>query len=91
MNSNITILVVDDEPNVLKGTSRILKNAGYTVMECEAGEAALEYARKHLPDLILLDVVLPDIDGNEVCRILKGDSQTSGILIAIISEKKNYF
>ena len=88
MVSDIKILVVDDEPDVLLGTSRILKKAGYSVIEVETGEAALLSAREHLPDLILLDMVLPDIDGNEVCRILKNDDRTSDIFIAIISGKK---
>ncbi len=85
MNSDNMILVVDDEPLALSGTSRLLKQSGYKVIEAQTGEQALQSARKYMPDLILLDMVLPDMDGLEICRILKTDNNTSGILICIIS------
>lgn len=88
MNSDNTILVVDDEPLVLSGTSRLLKQVGYNVIEAQTGEQALKSARKNIPDLILLDIVLPDMDGLEICRILKTDDYTSGIFICIISGEK---
>lgn len=82
------ILVIDDEPEVLFATSRILKQAGYCVLEAATGKEALQSAKDHQPDLILLDVVLPGIDGFEVCRILKSDETTSGIHIIFITGKK---
>ena len=85
MNSDNMILVVDDEPLALSGTSRLLKQSGYKVIEAQTGEQALQSARKYMPDLILLDMVLPDMDGLEICRILITDNNTSGILICIIS------
>ena len=88
MESNPKILVVDDEPDVLFATSRILRKAGYNVIEAETGKAAIQLARNQSPDLVLLDLVLPDMDGNDVCRVLKNDSRTSGVYIAIISGKK---
>ncbi len=88
MTSDIKILVVDDEPDVLFCTSRILKQAGYIVLEAKTGEEAIQSAREHRPDLVLLDVALPDIDGFEVCRILKSNERTSGINIIFITGKR---
>ena len=88
MESDPKILVVDDEPDILFVTARTLKRAGYVVLEARTGSNAIALARQQQPDLILLDMVLPDIDGIEVCRTLKSDDQTSGITIAFISGKK---
>lgn len=88
MNSENMILVVDDDPLVLSGTVRLLKQAGYTVIEARTGEQALQLAQTHIPDLILLDNVLPDSDGLKICRRLKTNIITSSIFISIISGKK---
>ncbi|MCF8129436.1 MAG: response regulator [Deltaproteobacteria bacterium] len=88
MTMDAKILVVDDEPEVLFATSRTLKKAGYMVLEAETGQKALELAREHLPDLILLDVVLPDMDGVEVCRSLKTSEMTSDIHVVLITGKR---
>lgn len=65
------ILVVDDDPNLLRITARILANAGHTVSTAESGVAGVDLARAEAPDLVLLDLVLPDINGLEVCRRIK--------------------
>ncbi|THB70144.1 MAG: response regulator [Desulfobulbaceae bacterium] len=83
--TEFSILIVEDEPAILRGTSRLLKNAGYTVLEANSGADALECAATELPDLILLDIVLPDIDGIEICRKLRASARTSSIYIAMIS------
>ncbi len=70
-NSSATILVVDDNPATLYATSRVLKAAGFQVLEAETGEAAIAVAEKEAIDLVVLDVNLPDIDGFEVCRRLR--------------------
>jgi len=88
MTMDTKVLVVDDEPEVLFAASRILKEVGYEVLEAETGQKALDLAREHLPDLILLDVVLPDIDGVEVCRSLKTGEMTSGIHVILITGKR---
>jgi signal transduction histidine kinase/DNA-binding response OmpR family regulator len=85
MPSESTILVVDDNPQILSGTARLLGNAGYHTLEARTGQEALDAARKHLPDLILLDNHLPDVNGLEVCRQLKADKATAGIFISIVS------
>jgi PAS domain S-box-containing protein len=70
-NSSAKILVVDDNPATLYATSRVLKGAGFNVLEAETGEAAISTAQKEAVDLVVLDVNLPDIDGFEVCRRLR--------------------
>ena len=65
------ILVVDDNPEVRRGTMRLLEQAGYAVILAVTGEEALRLAEETRPDLVLLDVQLPDLDGYEVCRRLK--------------------
>jgi two-component system response regulator MprA len=65
------ILVVDDDPNVLRVMKRGLVYAGYGVDEADTGETALSTARERSPDLVILDVMLPGVDGLEVCRRLR--------------------
>lgn len=65
------ILVVDDDPIILKMTARVLEEAGHQVLTGASGEEGLQLAQEGKPDLVLLDVVLPDIDGVEVCRRIK--------------------
>ncbi|GAB6146144.1 PAS domain S-box protein [Desulfocicer niacini] len=87
MNADNLILVVDDDPPILSATVKLLKQAGYTVIEAQTGEQALKSAQENLPDLILLDNELPDIDGLEICHRLKTEEKTSGIFI-ILSVKR---
>ena len=67
----LQILVVDDDPNVLRVMKRGLVYAGYSVDEASTGETALATARDRPPDLVVLDVMLPGVDGLEVCRRLR--------------------
>ena len=62
------ILVVDDEPNMCDVLRRILEKEGYKVLTATDGETALRLTRKHKPDLMLLDLLMPGIDGREVCQ-----------------------
>jgi CheY-like chemotaxis protein len=73
------ILNVDDNDGARYAKSRILSRAGFVVIEAANGTEALERARDSLPDLILLDVKLPDINGFEVCRQIKATPETAGI------------
>ncbi|MEO5819003.1 MAG: response regulator [Vicinamibacteraceae bacterium] len=70
------ILVVDDNEPTRYSTSRVLRNEGFTVMEAGTGQEALQLATAHPPDLVVLDVNLPDIDGFEVCRQLRASPRT---------------
>src|SRR3954452_22855815 len=81
------ILVVDDEPDALELIEFNLKGAGYDVVTAADGEQALKKARDLLPKLIILDLMLPEVDGIEVCKILRRDQRTSGIPIIMLTAK----
>ena len=81
------ILVVDDEPDTVEMIEVNLKAHGYEVLSAGGGEEALQKARAALPDLILLDIMLPEVDGMEVCKILRRDPRTSGIPIVMLTAK----
>ncbi len=79
------ILIVDDTPNNLTVLTRMLTQQGYLVRPAINGGVALKAVPKVLPDLILLDIMLPDIDGYEVCKHLKADEHTRDIPVLFIS------
>ena len=79
------ILVVDDDQNLLRVTSRILATDGHEVLTASTGQEALRLAQESLPDLILLDVVLPDIHGTEVCQKIKADESLANLHIILLS------
>ncbi len=81
------ILVVDDEPDAVELIAFNLKAAGYDVVTADDGAVALKKARAVLPDLIILDLMLPEVDGLEVCKILRRDPQTSAIPILMLTAK----
>ena len=81
------ILVVDDEEDILELIGYNLAREGYRTETAKDGETALEKARRDTPDLILLDLMLPGIDGLEVCRLLKGDPLTSSIPVMMLTAK----
>lgn len=88
MRKNIKILIVDDEPALLSLASSILQEEGYKVVQALSGEEALSKARTEHPDIVLLDVVLGDIDGIEVCKTIKADPFLKDIYVILISGKK---
>lgn len=69
--ANIKILVVDDEPDIREVVSYNLKKSGYEVLTAENGEEAIKAAKRYQPDLIILDIMMPVMDGIETCRILR--------------------
>ncbi|MFC5300586.1 response regulator transcription factor [Azospira restricta] len=79
------VLIVDDVPENLALLHDALDDAGYTVLVATRGEAALQRARQALPDVILLDALMPGIDGFEVARRLKADFATQGIPIVFMT------
>lgn len=84
---NSRILAVDDSPTVLEMLKAILVAGGYDVITASDGQEALSAAREELPDLILLDVMLPKLDGYRVCRLLKFDQKYKGIPIIMLTAK----
>jgi len=83
-----TILTVDDDPLLRKGLRYELKKEGYAVISAGTGRKAVTLAAEAQPDLILLDVGLPDISGFEVCRLLREDERTASILIVMLTARK---
>ena len=81
------ILVVDDEPDALELIKFNLKAAGYDVVTADDGDEALKKARSLLPALIILDLMLPEVDGLEVCKILRRDQRVSATPIIMLTAK----
>lgn len=85
--ANESILVVDDEEDVLELVRYNLDKSGYQVETASSGEEALTKARRKLPDLLILDLMLPGMDGLEVCKKLKNDAKTEGLPIIVLTAK----
>lgn len=81
------ILVVEDDPDVMTVLEYNLRNAGYDTLVAPSGELGLKCARESRPDLVLLDLMLPDRNGTEICRDLKADPATRNIPIIIVTAK----
>jgi len=81
------ILVVDDEPDAVELVEFNLRGAGFDVITAGNGDEALKKARTFAPDLILLDLMLPEVDGLEVCKILRRDPATSAVPIIMLTAK----
>jgi len=83
------ILVVDDEPDILKVTSIRLKKLGYNVLTAVGGKEALDTMRSENPDLVLLDLVMPFMNGAEVCEQIKNDKTLKHIPIILFTASGN--
>jgi DNA-binding response OmpR family regulator len=81
------ILVVDDEPDAVELVEFNLTEAGFTVLTAADGAEAIEKAKSALPGLIVLDLMLPEVDGLEVCKMLRRDPATSNIPIVMLTAK----
>ena len=82
-----TILVVDDSPTMLSGTTKILATAGYDVIQAESGEIGIKKAASDNPDLILMDVVMPDLNGFQATRKLTSSDDTKHIPVIMLTTK----
>jgi DNA-binding response OmpR family regulator len=80
-----TALIVDDEEDITHVIAQIVRSRGFEPHILHEGNAALQWARVHLPDLLLLDLMLPDLDGYSVCRQLKLDRATNQIAIVMVT------
>ena len=81
------ILIVEDDPDIRELLRFNLEKAGYNLFLAEDGEKGLTLARKHAPDIILLDLMLPGVDGLEVCRTLKKDPELQRIPVMMVTAK----
>ncbi|RMD51281.1 MAG: response regulator [Ignavibacteria bacterium] len=89
MNENIKILVVDDQISNIETLRYRLQKAGYTVLEALRGEDALQLATKEHPDLVLLDIMMPEVTGFEVCQRLLAIEETKHIPVILVTALTN--
>src|SRR5512143_1609863 len=82
-----TILVVDDDLDTLTLIGLTLQRRGFTVMKAQSGPEALEKLRIDLPDLMIVDVMMPHMDGYELCRTVKGDPRTAHLPVVMLTAK----
>lgn len=83
----VRVAIVDDDPGIVKVISVILKTNGFEVVDALSGAEALALIKAELPDVVLLDIMMPDVDGFEVCRQLKADPETKDIPVIFVSAK----
>ena len=81
------ILIVDDSPSQLVGLKRIVEKLGHQVVTAEDGSAGVEAAKREVPDLILMDVVMPNLNGFQATRTISKDAKTSHIPIVLVTTK----
>jgi two-component system phosphate regulon response regulator PhoB len=85
--SKARILIVDDEEDILELLRYNISKEGYDVISAENGEGCLKLAHSHTPDLIILDLMMPDIDGLDVCKRLKKEDETKSIPVIMLTAK----
>ncbi len=85
MHEDFRILVVDDNVPMLEAVVRVLSAAGYQTMQARTGEEAWAIFKRERPQLVIMDVVLPDADGVELCRRMKADPEAVGVLVILLS------
>ena len=85
--NRVTVLAVDDEPSNVERIAALLEPVGFSVLKAYGGAGAIEMARAQLPDLILLDLMMPEVNGFDVVSELKSDPKTSEIPILIVTAK----
>jgi twitching motility two-component system response regulator PilH len=81
------ILIVDDSPSQLMGIRRIVEKLGHEALTAEDGAAGVDAAKQHLPDLVLMDVVMPNLNGFQATRSLTRDPATSHIPVVLVTTK----
>ena len=81
------ILIVDDSPSQLVGLKRIVEKLGHQTITAEDGAAGVEVAKREVPDLILMDVVMPNLNGFQATRSISKDAKTSHIPIVLVTTK----
>jgi DNA-binding response OmpR family regulator len=81
------ILLADDEPNILMSLDFLMRKEGYHVFIARNGKEALEIAFKNLPDAIVLDIMMPELDGYEVCKQIRQSEDLANVKIVFLSAK----
>jgi two-component system, OmpR family, response regulator MtrA len=87
MNGRFLVLVADDDPDILSLVKAVLERSGHEVVAVSDGVEALAYLRERKPDLAVLDIAMPEIDGLEVLRQLRADAMTSDLPVVLLSAR----
>jgi two-component system, OmpR family, alkaline phosphatase synthesis response regulator PhoP len=90
-DTNYKILLVDDEPDIIEFLTYNLKKEGYTIFSASNGREAIAIAIKEMPHLIVLDVMMPDMDGIETCREIREQKELKEVLIAFLTARSEDF
>lgn len=85
LRAAVKLLIADDEPAVRALVHATLEGDGYVILEAADGAEALEVSRYERPSLVLLDIMMPRLEGIQVCRMLKADPDTAGIVVVMLS------
>jgi DNA-binding response OmpR family regulator len=81
------ILIVDDEPNIVLALELLMKREGYEIHTVDDGQKALDAVKEFRPDLIILDIMMPKMDGYEVCQRIRADASLKDISIIMLTAK----
>ncbi len=81
------VLIVDDEPNILLSLDFLMRKEGYEVFVARDGAEAIKLIDKQLPNIVVLDIMMPEVDGYEVCRYIKENTATSESKVIFLSAK----
>jgi DNA-binding response OmpR family regulator len=87
MSGSNKILIVDDDPYILMSLEFLMKKHGYNVMVARNGAEALEIVNSQVPDLILLDIMMPDVDGYAICQHIKSTKKLQDAKVVFMSAK----
>ena len=82
-----TILIVDDEPSIIVPLEFLMQQNGFEVLVAQSGEEAIEMIAKYIPDLVLLDIMLPGIDGFEVCEIVRLNPEWKQVKVMFLTAR----
>ena len=86
-NNDIKILLVDDEPDILEIVGYNLRNEGYQIFTASNGLEAIKSAKKHIPHLILLDIMMPEMDGIEACEKIRKINSLENVIISFLTAR----
>lgn len=89
MHMPVKILIVDDDPYILMSLDFLMKKSGYEVIIARNGTEAMELIETHLPHIVLLDIMMPDVDGYQICKHIKQTEHLKNIQVVFLSAKSN--
>lgn len=90
-NLNVKVLIVDDEPDILEFMEYNLKKEGYQVLQAKNGKEAVEIAKKEIPHLVILDIMMPIMDGIEACRVMREIPELQNTLITFLTARNEEY